>query len=90
MQMMQNTIQTRMTLIKIDFDNVQLFTHLPAKLGHREINVPYMVKAAADSKLLSEITRKVKVGEEINVSLTDTKDNRAAQLTRLTLIGFSQ
>jgi hypothetical protein len=49
-----------------------------------------MVKAAADSKLLSEITRKVKVGEEINVSLTDTKDNRVNQLTRLTLIEFSQ
>jgi len=87
---MQNTIQARMTLVKIDFDNVQLFTHLPAKLGHREIRVPYMVKAAADSKVLTEIKRKVKVGEEINVSLTETKDNCVARLTRLTLIGFSQ
>ncbi|MCW1967838.1 MAG: hypothetical protein KIH69_006930 [Anaerolineae bacterium] len=87
---MQNLIQTRMTLVKIDFDNVQLFTHLPAKLGNRDISVPYMVKAAADAKLLSEITRKVNVGEEIAVSLTDTKDSRTARLTRLTLISFTK
>mgnify|MGYP000883631158 CR=1 FL=1 len=87
---MQNLIQTRMTLVKIDFDNVQLFTHLPAKLGNRDISVPYMVKAAADAKLLSEITRKVNVGEEIAVSLADTKDSRAARLTRLTLVGFAK
>ncbi len=77
-------IQAKMIVAGIGPNTVQLFSLLDAALGERAIKVPYTLKADVATPLLTHLQSKIRIGDEIDVTL----DDHAAGLHRLKLVSF--
>lgn len=77
--MKHEPIHERMTLAAIQADSVQLFKQVRAQLGNREIELPFFVKAGATERVMRHLQQTARVGDVLDVVLSDARGNHVQQ-----------
>jgi hypothetical protein len=77
--MKHEPIHERMTLAAIQPDGVQLFKQVRAQLGCRDIALPLFVKACATESVMRHLQQTARVGDELDVVLSDARGNHVQQ-----------